>query len=145
MRLWSLHPKYLDLKGLVAVWREGLLAKKVLENKTRGYKNHPQLLRFKNFKNPLLAINSYLYYIYEEAEKRGYHFNGDKIKIEKPLSRIILVSKGQIDYEFQLLNKKVFKRDRQHYRRLKNQGKKIIAHPLFRITSGGIEKWEKVK
>jgi len=25
MRLWTLHPKYLDARGLVALWREGLL------------------------------------------------------------------------------------------------------------------------
>jgi hypothetical protein len=36
MRLWSLHLKYLDAKGLVAVW--GLLAKKVSKEKTKGYK-----------------------------------------------------------------------------------------------------------
>ena len=30
MRLWSLSPRYLDVKGLVAVWREGLLADAVL-------------------------------------------------------------------------------------------------------------------
>ncbi len=46
MRLWSLHPKYLDRQGLLAVWREGLLAQKVLQGKTKGYKNHPQLKRF---------------------------------------------------------------------------------------------------
>ena len=46
MRLWSLHPKYLDIKGLVACWREGLLARKVLLDQTKGYKNHPQLIRF---------------------------------------------------------------------------------------------------
>ena len=27
MRLWSLHPKHLDPQGLVARWREGLLAR----------------------------------------------------------------------------------------------------------------------
>jgi len=43
MRIWSLHPKYLDSKGMVALWREALLAKQVLLNKTKGYKNHPQL------------------------------------------------------------------------------------------------------
>ena len=31
MRIWSLHPKYLDAKGVVALWRETLLAKNVLE------------------------------------------------------------------------------------------------------------------
>ncbi len=46
MRLWLIPPKYLDCKGLVALWREGFLAKKVLSNQTRGYKNYPQLLRF---------------------------------------------------------------------------------------------------
>jgi len=38
MRLWTIHPKYLDAKGLVALWRETLLAKHVLEGKTPGYK-----------------------------------------------------------------------------------------------------------
>jgi hypothetical protein len=51
MRIWSLHPKYLDAKGLVALWRESLLAKQALESKTKGYKNHPQLNRFKNSGN----------------------------------------------------------------------------------------------
>ena len=37
IRIWTLHPKYLDAKGLVAVWREALLAKHVLENKAKGY------------------------------------------------------------------------------------------------------------
>ena len=39
MRLWSLRPKYLDSQGLVALWREGLLAQAVLRGKTRGYRN----------------------------------------------------------------------------------------------------------
>jgi len=30
MRLWSIHPKYLDRQGLLAVWRESLLAQSVL-------------------------------------------------------------------------------------------------------------------
>ncbi|GIW62281.1 MAG: hypothetical protein KatS3mg090_0107 [Patescibacteria group bacterium] len=78
MRLWTIHPKYLDSKGLVALWREGLLAKKVLEGKTKGYKNHPQLNRFKTHKKPLEAINSYLFNIYKEAKKRGYNFDKKK-------------------------------------------------------------------
>ncbi len=67
MRIWSIHPKYLDTKGLVALWRETLLAKNVLTGNTKGYKNHPQLLRFKNTENPLDAINQYLTEIYKEA------------------------------------------------------------------------------
>ena len=79
MRIWSLHPKYLDAKGLVALWRETLLAKHVLEGKTKGYKNHPQLDRFKNTEKPLDSVNYYLDIVYREAAERGYHFNKEKI------------------------------------------------------------------
>jgi len=47
MRLWSLHPAYLDARGLGALWREGLLAQAVLRGKTRGYRSHPQLERWR--------------------------------------------------------------------------------------------------
>jgi len=40
MRLWSLHPRRLDGKGLIASWREGLLARAALAARTRGYRNH---------------------------------------------------------------------------------------------------------
>jgi hypothetical protein len=79
MRIWSLHPQYLDTKGLVALWRETLLAKNVLAGNTKGYKNHPQLKRFKNTDNPLHAINQYLSIIYQEASSRGYTFTREKI------------------------------------------------------------------
>ena len=36
MRLWSVHPQHLDVRGLVALWREGLLARKVLLGETNG-------------------------------------------------------------------------------------------------------------
>ncbi|MEM2345154.1 MAG: pyrimidine dimer DNA glycosylase/endonuclease V [Archaeoglobaceae archaeon] len=75
MRLWSLHPALLDPKGLVALWRETLLARKVLEGKTKGYRNHPQLQRFRNYSNPIVAINSYLYFVFLEANRRGYRFS----------------------------------------------------------------------
>ncbi|MFN3505685.1 MAG: pyrimidine dimer DNA glycosylase/endonuclease V, partial [Caldimicrobium sp.] len=60
MRLWSIHPMYLDARGLVALWREALLARKVLIGETSGYRNHPQLVRFKRSASPLDAINRYL-------------------------------------------------------------------------------------
>jgi len=75
MRIWSIHPKYLDPKGFVALWREALLAKNVLEGKTVGYRNHPQLERFKNSKNPLDAINQYLSNIYDESVDRHFNFH----------------------------------------------------------------------
>ena len=80
MRIWSLHPSLLEVKGLVALWRETLLAKHVLLGKTKGYKNHPQLDRFKKCKAPVKVIDQYLLSVYEEAVWRGYNF--DKSKIE---------------------------------------------------------------
>jgi hypothetical protein len=146
MRLWSIHPQYLDSKGLVALWREGLLAKKVLEGKTKGYKNHPQLERFKNFKNPILAINSYLFYVLKEAKLRNYKFNEKKLKIDgKILYKKIPVTEGQIKFEFRHLLSKLKKRNKRHYRFLLKlkKGGKILTNPIFYQVKGKKEKWEK--
>ena len=79
MRLWSIHPRYLDRQGLVALWREGLLAQKVLAGKTNGYRFHPQLLRFRQSRDPLQSIGTYLHHVAEEASKRKYRFDRSKI------------------------------------------------------------------
>src|SRR6478752_3299089 len=106
MRIWSLHPKYLDAKGIVALWRETLLAKHVLEGRTKGYTNHPQLNRFKRLERPVDAINEYLAEVYEEATRRGYKF--DRTKIDWNFSATkIKVNTGQVDYEFSHLLKKL--------------------------------------
>lgn len=140
MRIWSLHPKLLDAKGIVALWRETLLAKHVLEGKTKGYKNHPQLNRFKNCKDPLGAINHYLSIIFFEAEERGYHFT--KEKVDWSFKKIKLaVTKGQVDYELTHLKKKLKLRDPNKLKEiLKNS--EVAIHPLFRLKSGNIEDWE---
>ena len=146
MRLWSIHPRYLDSKGLVALWREGLLAKKVLEGKTKGYKNHPQLERFKNFKDPILAINSYLFYVLKEAKLRNYKFNEKKLKIDgKILYKKIPVTEGQIKFEFRHLLSKLKRRDKRHYRFLLKlkKGGKTLTNPIFYQIKGKKEKWEK--
>lgn len=142
MRIWSLHPKYLDSKGLVALWRETLLAKKVLEGKTKGYKNHPQLIRFREIKNPLNAINKYLEQIVKEAESRSYNFDSTKIQKNRSAGKI-KVTTGQIKYEFEHLLNKLKKRDPERYEILKNV-KQIQLHPLFLRKKGGVEKWEKI-
>lgn len=142
MRLWSLHPKYLDLKGLIALWREGLLAKKVLENKTKGYKNHPQLIRFKNCRNPQNCIRFYLYHVYLEAKKRGFNFNQTKIWPIPRLKRKIKITDGQLKFEFNHLLKKLKKRDKEKYKELLRV-KKFLPHSLFQIIKGKKEKWEK--
>jgi len=145
MRLWSIHPKYLDKRGLVALWREGLLAKKVLEGKTKGYKNHPQLQRFKESKNPLLAINSYLYFVWKEAKKRGYNFRKGKISSGRIILGKIPVTKGQIKFEFSHLFKKLEKRAQRKLEEIKKEEKNFPeVNPVFYIIGGEIEKWEKI-
>jgi hypothetical protein len=140
MRLWSIHPRYLDRKGILAAWREGLLAKKVLQGKTKGYRSHPQLARFRKAKGPVSAICAYLKGILDESCRRGYCF--DKGKIGKYSREKIGVARGQVDYEFRHLKKKLRARDPAKLAELEKV-KKPEAHPLFRIRKGGIEKWEK--
>ena len=140
MRLWSIHPKYLDAKGLVALWREGLLAQKVLKGETRGYINHPQLERFKSKRDPIAAIGRYLYYIHKESLQRGYSFNLDKIDNIK--SRIKMdVNSGQVDYERRHLLAKLKSRDRSLYSKVRII-KKLDVHPFFRVVKGKVEDWE---
>lgn len=140
MRIWSLHPRHLDAKGLVALWRETLLAQKVLLGETKGYRNHPQLKRFKSHREPLAAIASYLHEVLREAGRRGYHFDGSKILLKD--SRIkIRVTDGQIAYELAHLREKLKVRDRAAYERLAHYGNPSI-HPLFKVVSGEIEDWE---
>jgi hypothetical protein len=141
MRLWSLSPSYLDSKGLVTLWREGLLAKAVLEGKTRGYRNHPQLDRFRRADSPLGAINTYLAAVFEEAVNRGYRFDASKIGSER-ISVKILCTSGQLRYEIDHLAKKLAKRDPGRLALLEKGP--IVPHPLFVIHEGEIEKWEKV-
>jgi len=140
MRLWSLHPKYLDTKGLVALWRETLLAQNVLLGNTKGYKNHPQLIRFKNTRNPQGAIATYLRHVADEADKRDYNFNRAKI-INKRFNSSITVTSGQVEYELQHLLNKLKVRDSERYRELKAL-KRIELHPLFKKVRGEIANWE---
>lgn len=140
MRLWSLHPEYLDAKGLVALWRETLLAQNVLAGKTKGYKKHPQLDRFKAASNPMGAIAEYLRHIAEEADRRGYNFDRTKIN-EEVFQEKIKVTKGQIEYEYAHLLNKLKMRDQERYKSFSNI-KTLEVHPLFEAIGGEIEPWE---
>ena len=143
MRLWSLHPKYLDTKGLLALWRESLLAKKALQGKTKGYRNHPQLDRFKNHACPRKAIGRYLLAIWEEADRRGYSFDKKKVKNVDLKTIFIPVTDGQIQYEWKHLSRKLKNRDPK---KLKNFSKIKYPdlHPSFKKRIGPIESWEKI-
>ncbi len=132
MRVWIIHPKYLDCKGLVALWRETLLARKVLKGKTKGWRNHPQLNKFKTHKNPVVAINTYLLYVWKESEKRCYKFN--KRKIEKSFTKKkIKIPKKEVISDFEDLKNKLKKRDTKRYREIVKV-KKIEVNPIFIIN-----------
>lgn len=140
MRIWSVHPKYLDAKGIVALWRETLLAKNVLEGNTKGYKNHPQLIRFKAVEKPLEAINQYLAEVWDEATRRGYNF--DRNKIDFDFKKIkIEVTIGQMQYEFNHLLKKLEQRDPERFNQFENL-KMVDCAEIFEVKEGEIEKWE---
>jgi hypothetical protein len=141
MRLWSLHPKYLDSKGLVALWREGLLAQKVLKGETKGYVSHPQLVRFRSLGNPLGGIATYLRHIATEAETRGYTFDRSKI-VNKRSVHMISVTNQQIAYEYKHLLTKLQTRDAVFHHKLLRTTK-VCLHPLFHEVPSEIESWER--
>jgi hypothetical protein len=142
MRLWSLHPQYLDTKGLLAVWREGLLAQHVLAGKTRGYKNHPQLARFKRMPDPLVNIGAYLTQVVNEADRRGYAFARDKILRSGAPAGIMRVTRGQMAYEWAHLLRKLEQRSPEVFKRWQTLNAPQ-PHPLFEVVEGEVEEWEK--
>lgn len=141
MRLWSLHPSLLDRMGLLALWREGLLAQRVLLGQTVGYRFHPQLKRFQKSKNPVAAISTYLSAVVDEASARGYGFDASKIVMGRRGVRI-WVTQGQLEFECKHLTKKLRSRDRATAHVLSTT--KLKPHPMMRVVAGEIEPWEKV-
>ena len=141
MRLWTLHPRFLDSKGLVAAWREALLAQKVLAGDTQGYRHHPQLIRFQAQRDPLATIATFLMGLATEAQIRGYCFDSSKIYRGRVTGQI-LETRGQLLFEWGHLKAKLMVRapqTGQQYQSIKMPE----PHPLFRIISGGIRDWEK--
>lgn len=141
MRLWSLHPKYLDPRGLVALWREGLLAQAVLKGETRGYRYHPQLVRFQSQSAPVPFIAEYLRAVHAESVARGYRFDSRKIARGRTTGRID-VTLGQVRFEWRHLIKRLDARAPEWCRSLFEE-EPPQPHPLFRVTPGGIADWEK--
>jgi hypothetical protein len=143
MRLWSLHPKYLDPQGLVALWREALLAKAVIRGVTRGYTHHPQLERFRSHPHPRSAINAYLAAVHDEATHRGYAFNRSKVGTVRVV-QLIPVSSGQLAHEWRHLQNKLLVRNPAVHA----QHADVVApacHPLFRRAGGPVASWERVQ
>ncbi len=145
MRLWSISFRYLDGIGLVALWRESLLAKAVLEGRTAGYRQHPQLLRFRGYRDPLAAINTYLYYVRRESINRGYRFDGSKIDMDRvDLGIKIPVTQGQLDYELALLRHKLAVRSPEFYELIRGI-ERAEPNELFVSVPGEVEGWERVR
>jgi hypothetical protein len=141
MRLWTLHPKYLDPQGLVALWREALLARAVLRGETTGYRHHPQLHRFQSHAAPRSAINAYLGIVFMEAASRGYAFNRRKVGPVRANTNIKSTA-GQLHYEWRRLMRKLRAHSPAVYRRWRNVAAPD-SHPLFSIRRGAIEPWER--
>ena len=140
MRLWSLHPEHLDPRGLVALWREALLAQAVLAGETRGYTSHPQLDRFRAHANPLACIATYLREIALEASRRDYSFDVSKVSDERTRAKL-RVTRGQLDYEWQHLASKLRNRNPAWHRALPHEPR---VHPLFVIVKGPVAPWERI-
>jgi hypothetical protein len=140
MRLWTLHPKHLDRQGLLALWREGLLARAVLRGQTRGYQHHPQLERFRGHATPELAIDAYLAIVQEEATARGYAFDRSKLGPLLPAARIV-VPAGQLEFEWRHLLGKLAVRNPVLLERWRFE--KPACHPLFLLEPGPVAPWER--
>lgn len=143
MRLWSVHPRYLDAIGLVALWREALLAQAVLHGETRGYRHHPQLRRFLDSADPRRSIAAFLWPVQHEAVRRGYRFDAGKIRGPAG-APTLTVSAGQLAYEWQRLTARLSLRAPEWLARLGGD-LPPDPHPLFTVVPGNVAAWEIVR
>jgi hypothetical protein len=142
MRLWSVHPRCLDATGLVALWREALLAQAVLRGETRGYRHHPQLRRFQECADPCRSIAAYLWPVQTEAVRRGYRFDAGKIR-GPAKAPTLTVSVGQLGYEWQHLTAKLSLRAPDWLAQLGPTPQPLPQpHPLFTVVPGTVAPWE---
>lgn len=132
MCLWSVHPKYLDKCGLVALWREGLRAQKNLSGESGKIPNDPQLIRFKQQDNPLQAIGAYLSFITCEALRQGCKFNHEKIMFPNFENAFLSVSEAELAEETERLKAKLHQRSEEKYEQLCQQ-QKIEINPVFNL------------
>jgi len=143
VRLWSLHPRHLDARGLVALWREGLLARAVLDGATTGYRHHPQLERFRERRDPITAIDRYLSRVLDEAAARGYEFDASKIIYRRCRRGSLVVASGQLEREWAHLLAKLKARDRARW--TVERRRRPEPHPCFRVVDGPVAGWERAR
>ncbi len=139
MRLWTIHPKYLDARGLVALWREALLAQAALRGRTRGDRSHPHLARFRRAGTPVGRIAAYLAAVQEEGARRGYAFDAARIA-RRRRAEPLAATRGQLAHEWAHLLDKLRRRDPERFVALRAV-RRVAPHPLFRIVPGEVEPW----
>lgn len=142
MRIWSLHPRYLDRQGLVACWRETLLAQAVLAGRTHGYTRHPQLERFRELPLPVAAVGAYLGVVADEADDRGYRFDRSRIDLPGPAAPAMTVTLGQLEFEWSHLQAKLAARSPDVAERWLPVDRPD-PHPSFLVVSGPVATWER--
>lgn len=144
VRIWSVAPSLLDRAALIAGWREGLLAQKVLRGLTRGYRNHPQLERFRDLGDPVLGIATWLHGLADEATARGYTFDRTRVVVPPDPTLSMPLTEGQLGLEWAHLRVKVEARDPLWWSQIEPlQGIEVTAHPLFRVVPGPVACWER--
>jgi hypothetical protein len=144
MRLWTFHPKYLDRKGLLGLWRECCTAKSAL-TRCKGYRNHPQLMRFKATGEPLRALCRYMISVFDEGIRRGYRMNSSLIPDVDPIREMLPVTSGQLQYELDWIRHKLAVRSPGFLGGLADSVGDVRLHDLFYVVPGDIEEWERVK
>jgi hypothetical protein len=137
MRLWSLHPSLLDRAALVAGWREGLLAQAVLLGRTKGYRSHPQLERFRTLGNPVGGIVTWLEGLADEADARGYRFDRSRLAGDRGSARLE-VTDGQLALELEHLRRKVAGRAPEWLEHLPAPGEPVTPHPMLDVRPGPV-------
>lgn len=151
MRLWSLHPQHLDRAGLVACWREALLAQAALLHPDGGYGRHPQLERFRAAPVPLATAGRYLEALADEADARGYAFDRRRIRVRRPDAlgegtapdavSLLVVTDGQLAHERAHLLAKLDARAPEAAARLRAAA--LRPHPSFVVVPGPVAAWER--
>lgn len=142
MRLWSIAPDQLDRAALVAGWREGLLAQKVLRGLTSGYRSHPQLDRFRSLPDPVAGICTWLHGLADAADRRAYRFDRSRVVLPPTGCDIRLaVTDGQLAFEWQHLLAKVRARDVAWLAALGEAAPR--PHPMLDVVPGPIAHWER--
>lgn len=141
MRLWSVAPAQLDRAALVAGWREGLLAQKVLRGLTSGYRAHPQLTRFRELDDPVAGVATWLHGLADAADARGYRFDRTRVVVAADPALRLPLTRGQLELEWRHLQAKVRDRDAAWWPLIADASPE--PHPMFDLVDGPVADWER--